>query len=85
MENDYLRKDWKSCFQSAKDWTEALNKLHEYGFSAADLAALAEKGLPFGQLFVLTIELLLEGEINPGEEKQGVLAYLDTIGILNIL
>ena len=69
--------NWQAKFQRPDDWTEAHEALMGCGFTDAELSALAKNGLPYGKLFVLIVDLLTRGIINPGEEKEGVLEYLD--------
>lgn len=69
--------NWQAKFQRPEDWTEAHSALLSHGFTDAELSALAKRGLPYGKLFVLIIDLLTRGIISPGEEREGVLEYLD--------
>lgn len=69
--------EWQAKFQRLDDWTEAHEALMGCGFTDAELTSLAKRGLPYGKLFVLIVDLLTRGIISPGEEKEGVLEYLD--------
>lgn len=69
--------EWQAKFQRLEDWTEAHDALLSFGFTDAELSAIAKRGLPYGKLFVLIIDLLTRGIIKPGEERKEVLKYLE--------